>query len=115
MTIIEILAIAAAVAVINQVPLKVVKSIKELREERSYKKARARIDEIAEIRKKAGLKELLNSSMASAMKHRQHQDAERAAGRTPLSYDEYFGYTDSKTCIEPSIRARLKELGGLRG
>ena len=115
MTIIEILAVFTIAAIVKYLPPKIIKDVREFREERSHQKALARRTEIDELREKAGLKELRNSSMASNMAYGQYKDKARAAGETPLSYNEFWGYVDSKTYIDPVIRKRLEELGGLRG
>jgi hypothetical protein len=115
MTTTEILTVFTIAAIVKYLPPKIIKDVREFREERSHQKAQARSDEIDALRKEAGLKELRNSSMSSGMKYRGYADAESAAGRKPLSYNEFYGYVDSKTYIRPDILERLKELDGLRG
>lgn len=115
MTILEIVITTAAAVSIITIPPKIAGHIKNLLDERSYRKHRARVDEIATLRKRAGLKKLLNDSMASAMCYREYTDKCERKGTAPLTQDAFWGYTDSTDDIDPKIRARLEELGGLRG
>ena len=115
MTIIELAIATTSVLAIIYLPKQVFKHSKSLIEKYKYKKYLVRKNEITALREKAGLKKLLNSSCASAMAYRDYTDRCERKGVDPVGYQEFWGYTDSKDYIEPSIRARLKELGGLRG
>jgi len=111
----DLVAIAISVRKIIKETEEAERKAEELAEAEDLKRHNARKSEISELREKAGLKKLLNSSMASAMCYRHYTDSCKRKGVEPLGFDEYWGYTDSKTYIDPVIRKRLAELGGLRG
>ena len=111
----DLVAIAISVRKIIKETEEAERKAEELAEAEDLKRHNSRKREIAELREKAGLKQLTNDSMASAMAYRDYTDRCERKGVEPVGYQEFWGYTDSKDYIEPSIRARLKELGGLRG
>lgn len=115
MTIIELAITTASVIAIIYIPKQVFKYSKSLIADYHHKRYLARKNEITTLREKAGLKKLLNNSIASRMAYRSYADSCEREGTESVGYEEFYGYTDSKTYIEPSIRARLEELGGLRG